>query len=659
MSIVRMAGVTLVGPRNSVENVSLHLLATGHFQPVPLDLLMADRATLSRVRSGRDNPYDEVLGQLRCVWDTAGEPLPQPDFGKATELLPLDEARSGIRSTAERLTLWEKRRIQLVEEMEELQAASLFVESLSGTGAVSKGALTAATFDIFFGRITEDNYARLRESAPLLPVVIVPVLRREQRAWLFIFSPASMRNQVTNMLDSVSMTRYDLAELLAHTEEGRLETIRRRIANHERAIAGLARAAREFLGRHRKELDIFHNRVYCMQRIYDVCGRRGELGDMYVVSGWLPDDALRMLRLHLKERAPDVILLAGEGAGVERSGRTIPTLLRNPPFVRWFQDIVALYSLPSYREVDPSLLVALSFCFFFGFMFGDIGHGAMLIVAAILLKMRGMMKPTFANILTLSGLSSCLFGLLYGSVFGSEDLLRPLWISPMRDADTLIVAATAVGIVSLSVGILVNIRVRYARREFGEMLFDGHGLAGLLLYWTAALPAWAHLLGSPFPVSRSILGWAIFALFLVILFGDALSDLIVRREARKERRESAVVHAFSTLHHMLSFVSNTASFMRLAAFALNHAGLSMAVFMLGDMAHSLPGGAVARALVLIAGNVLIVALEGLIVFIQTLRLEYYEFFGKFFSGGGRPFTPVTWVPSARGKTAGTKGADRS
>lgn len=659
MSIVRMAGVTLVGPRNSVENVSLHLLATGHFQPVPLDLLMADRATLSRVRSGRDNPYDEVLGQLRCVWDTAGEPLPQPDFGKATELLPLDEARSGIRSTAERLTLWEKRRIQLVEEMEELQAASLFVESLSGTGAVSKGALTAATFDIFFGRITEDNYARLRESAPLLPVVIVPVLRREQRAWLFVFSPASMRDQVTHMLDSVYMTRYDLADLLVHTEEGRLETIRQRIANHERAIAGLARAAREFLGRHRKELNLFYNRVYCMQRIYDVCGRRGELGDMYVLSGWLPDDALRTLRLHLKERAPDVILLTGEGAGVERSGRTKPTLLRNPPFVRWFQDIVALYSLPSYREVDPSLLVALSFCFFFGFMFGDIGHGAMLIVAAILLKKRGMMKPTFANILTLSGLSSCLFGLLYGSVFGSEDLLRPLWISPMRDADTLIVAATAVGIVSLSVGILVNIRVRYARREFGEMLFDGHGLAGLLLYWTAALPAWAHLVGRPFPVSRSILGWAIFALFLVILFGDALSDLIVRREARKERRESAVVHTFSTLHHMLSFVSNTASFMRLAAFALNHAGLSMAVFMLGDMAHSLPGGAVARALVLIAGNVLIVALEGLIVFIQTLRLEYYEFFGKFFSGGGRPFTPVTWVPSARGKTAGTKGADRS
>jgi V/A-type H+-transporting ATPase subunit I len=659
MSIVRMSGVTLVGPRQSVESVALRLLATGRFQPVPLDLLMTDRTTLSRVRPGRDNPYEEILGQLRSVWDTAGEPLPQPDFGKVTGLLPLDDARSGIRATAERLTLWEKRRQQLVEEMEELQAASLFVESLSDTGSVVGGALAATTFDVFFGRVTEDNFARLRESAPLLPVVLVPVLRRERRAWFFVFSPASMRDQVTHMLDSVYMTRYDLADLLVHTEEGRLETLRHRIENHKRAIGGLTRAAKEFLGRHRKELDLFYNRVYCMQRVYELCGRRGELGDMFVVSGWLPEDALPMLREYLKEKAPDVILLSEDGQAADRSGRTIPTLLRNLPFVRWFQDIVALYSLPSYRETDPSLLVALSFCFFFGFMFGDAGHGPMLIGAAALLKRRGMMKPTFAHILALSGVSSFVFGLLYGSVFGSENLLRPLWISPMKDANALIVAAMAVGIISLSVGILVNIRIRYKRREFGEMLFDGHGLAGLLLYWTMALPVWAILAGHPFPVSGTVVGGAIAALFLVVLFGNVLSDFLVRREARKKHRESPVVHTFSTLHHLLSFVSNTASFMRLAAFALNHAGLSMAVFMLADMVQHLPGGIIARLLILIAGHILIVSLEGLIVFIQTLRLEYYEFFGKFFSGGGRPFIPVTWSSPASGKTVGTKGVGRS
>jgi V/A-type H+-transporting ATPase subunit I len=359
----------------------------------------------------------------------------------------------------------------------------------------------------------------------LLPVVLVPVLRREQRAWFFVFSPASMRDQVTHMLDSVYMTRYDLADLLAHTEEGRLETLRQRISNPNGDRSDSPGRGREFLG-HRSEGTqyLLQQGIYCMTANLHLCGRRGELG----ACTWCPmasEGRLQLLRQHLKEHAPDVILRAEEGAGVDRNGRTIPTLLRNLPFVRWFQDIVALYSLPSYREMDPSLLVALSFCFFFGFMFGDIGHGAMLIVAALLLQKRGMMKPTFAHILTLSGFSSCLFGLLYGSVFGSEKLLRPLWISPMRDADTLIVAAMAVGIISLSVGILVNIRVRYRRREFGEMLFDGHGLAGLLLYWTAALPAWAHYLART-PVSRfpgSAIGWTVFALFLVDSFSRQTS----------------------------------------------------------------------------------------------------------------------------------------
>jgi V/A-type H+-transporting ATPase subunit I len=110
----------------------------------------------------------------------------------------------------------------------------------------------------------------------------------------------------------------------------------------------------------------------------------------------------------------------------------------------------------------------------------------------------------------------------------------------------------------------------------------------------------------------------------------------------QEEAEGAVVHTFSVFHSLLSFLRNTASFVRLAAFALNHAGLSAAVFMLSDMVHSLPGGALFRAAVLLAGNAVIVGLEGLIVFIQTLRLEYYEFFSKFYQGGGAPFRPVTW-----------------
>jgi V/A-type H+-transporting ATPase subunit I len=162
-------------------------------------------------------------------------------------------------------------------------------------------------------------------------------------------------------------------------------------------------------------------------------------------------------------------------------------------------------------------------------------------------------------------------------------------------------------------------------------------VTGLLFYWTAAVTAAMAFTsggGAPKPL-LAVLG----LLFLVILFSSVLERLLF---GPQEKDEGGVVHTFTVFHDLLSFLSNTASFVRLAAFALNHAGLSAAVFMLSDMVHSLPGGALFRAAVLLLGNIVIVGLEGLIVFIQTLRLEYYEFFSKFYHGGGRPFAPVTW-----------------
>ena len=111
------------------------------------------------------------------------------------------------------------------------------------------------------------------------------------------------------------------------------------------------------------------------------------------------------------------------------------------------------------------------------------------------------------------------------------------------------------------------------------------------------------------------------------------------------------MNMFEILHSLMSFLSNTASFVRLAAFALNHVGLSIAVIMLSDMVHKLPGGIVMKGLILVLGNVVIVCLEGLIVFIQTLRLEYYEFFGKFYKGGGSTFKPVGWKKDGSQYTA--------
>lgn len=159
---------------------------------------------------------------------------------------------------------------------------------------------------------------------------------------------------------------------------------------------------------------------------------QGELKDLYILSGWIPEDILERVRPDLERLAPQTVIHVEEVKAIPYSGIKVPTLLKNLPFVRAFQDVVALYSLPSYGEMDPSFLVAITFCLFFGFMFGDVGHGAMLFVIAAILQKKKVLSRSMGIVLKSAGVSSVLFGFLYGSMFGIEGIIHPLWISLWR-----------------------------------------------------------------------------------------------------------------------------------------------------------------------------------------------------------------------------------
>ena len=286
-----------------------------------------------------------------------------------------------------------------------------------------------------------------------------------------------------------------------------------------------------------------------------------------------------------------------------------------------------MYSIPSYGEIDPSPIVAISFILFFGFMFGDVGHGLMIYLASLFMVKSGKMKRSFGFVLKSSAISSMVFGLLYGSVFGLENIIKPLWLSPMHDTNRLIIVAIAIGVFMISLGLFLNMIKQYRDRDYGRLLFDGQGLAGLLLYWSIIAMAAFKMSGTIIsPTTSNFLKITILLMIVLMVFRDFLAKTFLKQEGEKE---STALLVFEILHSLLSFVSNTASFVRLAAFALNHVGLSVAVLMLSEMVQNLPGGIVMKGIIFIAGNILIVGLEGLIVFIQTLRLQYYEFFSKF------------------------------
>jgi V/A-type H+-transporting ATPase subunit I len=286
--------------------------------------------------------------------------------------------------------------------------------------------------------------------------------------------------------------------------------------------------------------------------------------------------------------------------------------------------LVRSYGVPRYGEFDPALLFAISYVLLFGAMFGDVGHGAVLMGIALFL--RGKLAWLRAVGL-LAGASACAFGMLYGSVFGFETLIQPLWMSPMHDASRMLELAILSGVGFITATFLINIYNRLGRGQLTHALFDGHALAGLLFYAGAVLGLGNLIHGQKFGIFNAAAS----------LSGLALIALRHWSTSQAAVAERVLVTLIETLETATNLFANTLSFLRVAAFSLNHVALALAVF---TLANSL--GTAGHAITVVIGNVVIIALEGGIVAIQSLRLMYYEGFSRFFSGDGVEFKPLAF-----------------
>jgi V/A-type H+-transporting ATPase subunit I len=638
-----MLALSLIGPNEEMEAAARRMVLLGGFQPMPLDWVLKDRSLRSRVQTQAENPYDDLIRRLSVLWTTAREELPCPVPQPIERSFDLAEARRDVERHTRKISIWKDRGERIADRLDRLRAARVLAEALEHQGRTCADMSSSEFLSPFFGRISEENLERLTETAEETPMLVFPLCRASDgEMWALVLSVSSWRENAIKALDSAYFKTFDLAEIasIAQGPEA-VARLDRRIANLEKAGDGLAKAAQSLLNTDRRGFENLYSRLYTLQRVYELCKGRGEVSGLYVLSGWIPSDTLEEVRGIVAEEAPRSTLMVDPDSR-PLAGRGAPTLLRNLPFVRAFQEIVGMYSLPAYGEIDPSFLVALTFCLFFGFMFGDVGHGAALFLGAAWLQRRKVLTRSLGIVMKSAGVSSVLFGFLYGSVFGVEKLIPALWLSPMEDMNHLLSVAVTTGVIMVSLGLVLNMILRWRERDYGRLLFDGQGLAGLILYWSAAAWAYFALAGKKVPVPESTLGFLLLGLVLVILFRDLLARVVLRENVVAE---SPALHFFEVLHNLMSFLSNTASFVRLAAFALNHVGLSLAVMMLAHMVRNAPLGGFWAALILVVGNVVIICLEGLIVFIQTLRLEYYEFFSKFFQGGGRAFRPVGWERS--------------
>jgi V/A-type H+-transporting ATPase subunit I len=238
-----------------------------------------------------------------------------------------------------------------------------------------------------------------------------------------------------------------------------------------------------------------------------------------------------------------------------------------------------------------------------------------------------------------------LFGVLYGSFFGDEELLKE-WLhgeswmlQPTHSIMDTLLVAVAVGVGLLSLGMILSMVNDLLARRWGHLLFGHYGLAGLLFYWSmvglgvSVLASDLGLPATPLAVTAIVSG-------LAVVFGHLLAHLVKGRRPLVE--DSAFTHlmrtAFEFFELLIGLLSNTLSYIRMGAFAVAHGALSMVVATIAETIS--PGRGVLFWIVYVLGTLFVVGFEGMIVGIQTLRLEYYEFFSKFFSGSGVRYRPL-------------------
>lgn len=475
--------------------------------------------------------------------------------------------------------------------------------------------------NLLLGLVPTENLRRLERALALSGHLILRESQEKESSRVLIAGPNQPGTEPGEVLKAAGFQPLVIPKpFRSSPEEVRKELDRRRhdLARQEAALQGNMET---WLNRNLGRLAEAGAVLEAAQPYMDVGGAARCRGPLAAMQGWLPAAALPEARRLLDEHLKHPYFLGQRRPRFDEWLLT-PAPPSNHPWLRPFALLVRQYGVPRFGEIDPTLPFAITFALMFGMMFGDLGQGACLVLFGLWQRRR---LGSFTRLFVTAGACSMLFGLLYGSVFGSEELLAPLWMSPLKDPVLLLKVALGWGVAFLSFGSLLAIGNRLLAGDIDGALFDTGGCVHLLLYLA--------LLASAIGTARDS-AWAPAALALALLLLGLLAARLWRHSDAPfgERLLTVLIETFELVSQA---IAGTLSFLRVAAFSLNHVALSLAVFTLAGMLQG-----PAHWLMLLLGNLFVMVLEGLIVAIQVLRLEYYEGFSRYFQGDGRPFKPL-------------------
>ncbi|MDR0999550.1 MAG: hypothetical protein LBL96_01900 [Clostridiales bacterium] len=575
------------------------------------------------------NPYSDAMRKIENMEKIA--PLPatgQTSMAIDEALMVLDEAWEMYKERDERLKELDAQK----QELEAFNKALLPFMSLKFDMAkLSEFRL----INITFGKMPVSNFRQFEAFLYDDPeILFVQSDRTKEYIWGLYACPITYGEKVDSIFSSLHFERVKLnsnfyGEALSGEPERVMRQIDDKLSSVLAEISRLNNMSPDFANRPER----LPEAAAVVRRIHDVYEIRKYASktpnDFYVFVGWMSERDAKRLQKEIGD--DNMVVLVNESEKI-MANSSPPTKLNNLPIIRYFEFFTAMYGMPGYGEFDPTPFVAVTYTLLFGLMFGDLGQGAL--IAALgyyLYRKRGF---SLGAIMAVVGVSAMVFGALYGSVFGFEEWLPALWRRPASDINSTLFFAVGAGILLIVSSMVINITNALKQKSWGKLLFSPNGVSGLLFYLAIVGIVLCALNGlTALAVALGIVFVAV--PLILIALREPLTKIIEGRKAKLESGPAmfvleTIIELFEVL---LTYFTNTVSFVRVGAFALSHAGM-MGVVML--LARSATGGD-RNIAVIVMGNIVVMALEGLLIGIQGLRLEFYEMFSRFFSGNGRAF----------------------
>lgn len=651
--IEKMKFLSITGPKADIDRVVNTYLSK---YEIHLENALSELTTVQNLTPFLEiNPYKEALNTANLFCEElnsfAADTVKAETAQAATQTMDVETALDTIRRIQTDYQDLDKKRSDLENQLTTVDESLRVIRPFRNLDFDISSILKFRFIRFRFGRIGKEYYQKFeRYIYDNLDTIFIKCDEDDQYIWGMYFVPEPESQKVKAVYSSMHFEKIYMPDSYEGTAREAFEQLAQKRSLILSDFNTVSQKRNDFLISHCREILAAQAAIARLSGNFDIrklaaCTKgKGENDIFYILCGWMTEKDAHSFQTDIKDDSKIFCIIDGEDDEhiQPETHQQPPTKLKNPKLFKPFEMYINMYGLPAYNEMDPTWFVAITYSFIFGAMFGDAGQGLLLFIGGFLLyKFKHI---ALAGIISCAGVFSTIFGILFGSFFGFENLFPALWLRPMNNMmtvpfigklNTVFIVAIGFGMGLILLCMVFNIINAWKAHDTEHIWFDTNSVAGLVFYGSATVSIALILTGHTLP--GGILLFIMFGIPLILIFFKEPLTALVEKKSEvmpKEKGMFIVQGLFEMFEVLLSYFSNTLSFVRIGAFAVSHAAMMEVVLMLAgfESGHL-------NWVVVILGNLFVSGMEGLIVGIQVLRLEYYEMFSRFYKGTGRKFEP--------------------